>query len=545
MLTNTVFLEANSEAFEWLAKKICTTASTNKPEAILRQIVEAARFAAVYHPGRFSDGTIENLALGIGAEIPSENIDDGRGRQDKNGYRRVLHVATDVLGVGGHTRMLYHWICNDIGSIHSVVLVDQRDVGAIPNWLSEAVKRGGGEMVVFPSETELCQKAKMLREIAKYSADLVVLHVSPFDVVPTAAFAVRDCPPVAVLNHADHLFWLGSSVVDIVINLRTAGAVHTAERRFISQNTVLPIPLVEPEMQLPRKQARQTLGIGEDQCMLLSVGRAEKYRPSGAYNFVATANKILNCHKLAHLYVVGETAAGIAPYLDCALHERLHFMGSMEDPSQYLMAADVYLESFPFGSNTALLEAAVRGLPVVPGYAPLFLLMGANNDSLLEYLSNPKSEAEYIDRIDVLIRDKVQRAELGAKLRASLLLDHTNGGWLQNLNKMYEETDGLTHDPRPIPNACLFISKEDIGLSLWRIMADGKNSSTAIPKNLSEAAYCHASFVAKEVGNYASARSNAWRAVRQNPFIWSTWRLFGITLLGKLGPTLRKMIAGV
>jgi hypothetical protein len=371
------------------------------------------------------------------------------------------------------------------------------------------------------------------------------LHHSPFDVVPTVAFAIRDCPPVAVLNHADHLFWLGSSVTDIVINLRTAGAKHTAERRFINQNTVLPIPLVEPEMQMPRKQARQTLGIGEDQCMLLSVGRAEKYRPSGAYDFVATANKILDRQKLAHLYVVGETAAGIAPYLNCAPHERLHFMGSIEDPSQYLMAADVYLESFPFGSNTALLEAAVRGLPVVPGYAPLFLLMGANNDSLLGLLSNPKSEAEYIDRIDALIRDKAHRAELGAKLRASLLLEHTNGGWLQNLNKMYEETDGLAHNPGPIPKASLSMSNEDIGLSLWRIMADGKNSSTTISKNLSNAVHCHASFVAKEVGNYASARRNAWCAVRQNPFVWPTWRLFGIALMGKLALFLRKMITGV
>jgi len=450
MLAHAAFLRANNEAYEWLVEKIHTINHRAEPETVLRQVVAAARFAAVFHPGRFADGAIENLALDIGTEldeIPAEVSDNRLSVPHKQSRRRVLHVATDVLEIGGHTRMLYHWVCNDYNSCHSLVLVNQRDIAAIPNWLSEAIQSSGGELVVFPAESELRQKARWLRETAKRIADLVVLHHCPFDVVPTVAFAIRECPPVAILNHADHLFWLGSSVADIVINLRTAGSEHTAECRFVEHNTVIPIPLAEPAKQTSRKQARQMLGIPEDQCMLLSVGREEKYRPCGAYDFVATVNKILDHQSAAHLYVVGETAAGISPYLNCALHKRLHFMGSIEDPRLYLMAADVYLESFPFGSNTALLEASMCGLPVVPAYAPLFPLLVANNDSLHDILSNPLHEEEYINRVDMLIRDPNQRLELGAMLRNRLLLDHTADGWLRRLTKIYDETDFLIHRP--------------------------------------------------------------------------------------------------
>ncbi|MGZ8941325.1 MAG: glycosyltransferase family 4 protein [Methylobacter sp.] len=546
MSTHSAFLRANSEAYEWLTEKIYTIDRRKEPENVLHQIVAAARFAAVFHTGRFADGTIENLALDIGTEldeIPVEVSDNRLSVIHKQRRRRVLHVATDVLEIGGHTRMLHYWVRNDRSSCHSLVLVNQRDLTAIPEWLSEAIQSSGGELVVFPAELELCQKARLLRNIAKRSADLVVLHHCPFDVVPTVAFAIRECPPVAMVNHADHLFWLGSSVADIVINLRTAGSKHSAERRFIEHNTVIPIPVAEPLEQMARKQARQLLGIAEDQCMLLSIGRKEKYRPCGAYDFVATANKILDLQASAHLYVVGETATGIGPYLNSKLHKRLHFMGSIENPALYLMAADVYLESFPFGSNTALLEASICGLPVVPAYAPLFPLLVANNDSLHDILSNPLNEQEYIDRVDMLIRDSNHRAKFGEMLRNRLLLEHTMDGWLSRLTKMYEETDFLMHCPKPIPIASSSLTNADIGLSLWHIMANGKNSFTGIPANLLNAVLCHTSFVAKEVGNYKVARRNAWFAVRQNPLAWPQWRLLGITVMGKTGQSLRELLS--
>lgn len=174
-------------------------------------------------------------------------------------------------------------------------------------------------------------------------------------------------------------------------------------------------------------------------------------------------------------------------------------MGSV-DPSAYRMAADIYLESFPFGSNTALLEAALCGLPVVPAYAPLFSLLVANDDAIYDILPNPLHEEEYIDRVDLLIRQPYQRAELGAMLRTRLLVDHTAEGWLQRLTTMYQETDFLVHNPQPIPIASCIIKDTDIGLSQWHVMADGKTSFTGTSVDRSKAVLFHAAFVAKNGG---------------------------------------------
>jgi hypothetical protein len=369
-----------------------------------------------------------------------------------------------------------------------------------------------------------------------------VLHHGSFDVVPTVALAVHDCPPVAVLNHADHLFWLGSSVTDMVINLRTAGSRHTAKQRFVSCNTVLPIPLANPVGKASRRDARRSLGLPEDQLVLLSVGRAEKYRPCGPYDFVATAGKILDRQRDAHLYVVGESTAEIAPYLRCAAHERLHFVGSMEDPSLYRAAADVYLESFPFGSQTALLEASLAGLPVVPAYAPLFPLLVANDDAVQDLLPNAHNEQEYVRRVEQLIQRPEQRRELGETLRKRLLIDHVGEGWLDRLAAMYHETDGLAHGPHPIPTSSCHTTDADIGLSLWHTMTDGKTYSGRTSKDGVLPLLCHTAFVAKYVGDYAKARQFGWRAVRHDPYRRASWRLLAVTMLGKAGRFIRRVL---
>jgi glycosyltransferase involved in cell wall biosynthesis len=541
--TDLAFLQANSDAYEWLISKIDSLGAMNDREAVLRQVVSTAHFAGVCHPGRFADGSIENIGLQIGSSLTSGRSGAPHLPQSsvrENSRRRILHVAGFVVGVGGHSRMLYHWLRNDRSSCHSVVLSDQ--IEPIPHWFSEAVQAGGGDLLQLPPSLPLCERSSQLIALARQNVDLVVLHHGWCDVVPTVAFSSDDCPPVAVLNHADHVFWLGSSVADMVINLRSAGADHTAKRRFVSCNTVLPIPLLDQPRKVSRRDARSALGIPENQIVLLSVGRPEKYRPCGSFDFVATAGKILDRERNAHLYVVGESAAGIAPFLRSEVHERLHFVGSLDDPSPYRDAADVYLESFPFGSTTALLEAALNGLPVVPAYAPLFPLLVASADSIGDLLPNPGSEQEYIERVMFLIAQPDQRAELGQTLRNRMLVDHVGEGWLTRLDSLYNETDHLTHAPRPIPESCCLFTAEDIGLSMWNVFSDGKTNYRRGLEDQRSTAFLHSSFVARQVGNFAKARGFAWRAVRENPFRIDSWRLLGKAMLGQKGPLIRRVL---
>lgn len=533
------FLMANNDVYERILAKIQVMDLRKETGTILNEVTKAAQVAERFYTGRFSDGAIENLALEIGFQLDELEVETDLFELPvvrKDYRRRVLHVIP-VLAIGGHMPFLYHWMRNDRSSCHSVVVLDHKE-GDVPSHLSEAVRSSGGNLKILPMKSQVTQKARLLREAARRSADLVVWHVIGPDVVPVVAFATHECPPVALVDHADHLFWLGSSVADIVINLRTAGSKLALERRSASRTTVIPIPLLDRQGNISRDEARRLLGIEKDQVVLLSVGRALKYRPCGLYDFVATANKILDRQPDAHLYIVGESAAGIAPYLRCAVHSRLHFMGSVEDASLYWAAADIYLESFPYGSQTALLEAALSGLPVVPAYAPLFPLLVANDDSVKDILWNPKDEQEYVETVESLIRNPKERCVVGKALRDRLLTDHVGENWQKRLTALYLETDSLTHGPRPIPiSSC---RTENANLSQWDVIADGKTSSTFLSGDFEGAVLRHKAFVAKYVSDYIIARRFAWRAVQHDPSRWLSWRLLAITLLGRAGRSIRR-----
>ena len=526
------FLNANSRAYEFMVGRIRRPRTADDAESTLSRITTAAKFAAEYHPGRFADGALENILLELGEKLPELPL-GARLRAASNpsgNSRRILHVASEVVGIGGLTRMLNHWVLEDFESLHSVVLIDQRQ-SAVPDWLLESVRMRGGDLLALPHGS-MIDKARMLRAAAVQVADLVVLHHVAFDVIPTLAFACRKLPTVAVLNHADHQFWLGSSVADLAVNLRTAGSIHTRNRRYISRNTVVPVPLADEFGTLAKAEARSKLGIASDQTVLLSVGRSLKYRPHGPFDFVATSNRILKGNSNAHLYVVGVSASEIAPFLREAPHERIHFVGSLENPSVFRAAADIYLESFPFGSQTALLEAALAALPVVPAYTPLFELLVSNDDAINDLLDSPQDEDEYVDHVKSLISDPHRRMEHGESLRRRLLIDHVSPNWRPRLSGVYQISDGLDHGSQPIPIGQCEREQADIGMSLWHVMADGRSPASAAKNDCGELALLrHSAFVAKYAGDFGSACRYSLQAIGHGLFSRHSWRLLFVSIV--------------
>ncbi len=531
------FLHANRELYLRLVKRV-EDALDGPTDGLLAAVSLAARAAAEFHPGLFADGAIENhallagerLSLGSDSSVPSRSITRGEGR-------RVLHVATQAAAIGGHTRMIQRWASVDTATRHSLAVLHHQG-RPVPDWLVQAIEDGGGDVFLTPPQSTLSEKALWLRQLSYEHADLVVLHHDPADVVPTAAFAVCGGPPVARVNIADHQFWLGAAVADFVISLRTIGAEHARLRRGAMRNVVLPVPLEEPISNLGRADSRRALGIPAEQIVLLTVGRAEKYRPCGSYDFVDTCAKILSTIPEARLYVVGESLEGISPHLRCPVPERMQFVGPVADPTLYRAAADVYLESFPFGSQTALLESALMGLPVVPAFDPLFPMLVANDDSIAHLIPNPPNEAEYIDRVVKLALHAELRGELGECLRTALLDGHVKEGWADRVSAIYEAADGLEHAARMLPRLDFSDAEHDIGLSFWHAAADGRNYNPGRDED-AVAMDSHSAYVARYIEDYPQARRAAWRALRGDPSRHTSWRLFIVSGLGGIAGRLR------
>ena len=103
-------------------------------------------------------------------------------------------------------------------------------------------------------------------------ADLVVLHVHPYDAVVLAAVNLPGArPPVIYENHADHAFWLGVGGADLVCDL----ALRRSTRRRAAglpdeRIAILPMP-VDAMPSTSGGALRRELGISAEAVVALTV----------------------------------------------------------------------------------------------------------------------------------------------------------------------------------------------------------------------------------------------------------------------------------
>jgi hypothetical protein len=282
----------------------------------------------------------------------------------------------------------------------------------------------------------MIEKAGALRAAAR-ETDVVILHHHMWDIVPALAFGIPGGVPVATLNHADHTFWVGSAVTDLAINLRPVSQELNRSYRSIDRNAELPIPLDPPpdaaEQPIVRAQIRESLGIPAEAIVFLTVGTEFKYVPIGELDFPMAASRLLDRLPEAYFIAVGPSASR-PEWRDRvqASHPRLIALGPQVNVGRYHAAADIYLEGFPFDSATALLEASLAGLPVVPVPATAPLPFSAH-EGLKAAIPQPAGVEEYLQQAVQLGQSQALRIARAEALRQAVVKACTGDGWRESL----------------------------------------------------------------------------------------------------------------
>ena len=335
-----------------------------RDETACALVQSAAGIVALRHPGRFADARLEAvLARAAASALPAQERGPGGGG--------VLHVLSNALEVGGHTRLAWRWMERDTGRRHSFVVT--RPAGPAPDALLAAARATGGREVVVPGfESGLLATAAALRSVAG-AFDEIVLHVQPNDPLPSLAWAgVADRPPILFSNHADHCFWLGRDCTDAVVGHRPVAASLAAERRGIAaaRAVTLALPLDDVPVTTPaaRTAARARIGIPEAARVLLTIGSSYKFE-SGDRHLLDALVPLLERDASTVLIAVGPPSEGRWADAGARTGGRVLAAGVLPDVSDLLAAADVFVESYPCSSGTAAVEAAQSGLPVV-AWAP-------------------------------------------------------------------------------------------------------------------------------------------------------------------------------
>jgi len=401
----------------------------------------AARFAWERHPGFYCDPTLELLLTQIANNIDERSMTSLLTTQtlptEKSSKKHVLHVITSYRGLGGHTLFVAAWIKNTLDTaVHSIVFTAQE--GLLPPALESLARASGGSCKRLEKfSSNLIDRSLLLRHLGNW-ADLIVIHLHPFDALATVAFGVEGGPPVVLLNHADDVFWLGVSIADVVLDLHPAGQSQTLKRRGANTSRILPIPLNKPLRECSYEDARVQLGIKPEKTVLLSVGRECKYLPLAGHDFLGIISKIIKKHSNLLLLAAGPENGGRWATASAMSAGRIIPMGWVDWSNLYLLyaSADIYLDSFPQGSGTSYLEAGLRAIPTIGlQFKDAPTLTEGTDDVAFGNLNQYSSSVEeYASLLEQMIAEPFRFRERARNFSGLIEAHHIPPGWNRYLD---------------------------------------------------------------------------------------------------------------
>jgi hypothetical protein len=421
----------------------------------------ALHFAVFNHTGRFSSKIIENELLNIAR---AQNI----ALPAQFAPLTTLHVFTQCYPKGGHTKVAGRWIkFSSDTEKHSVILLDQNAL-PVPEWLNRAVEDKKGELISLDNALSDLEKALILRKTAS-QFEKIVLHVHMFDVIHLLAFGTEEFKrPVLFFNHADHCFWSGVSIADMVLSFRGGALELCKKKRGVKNNRLLPLPLEQPVSY--QKLTRKDLQIEKKQKVILSIGESYKFKPIDGYDFVETMLEIVMKHKNTVVIVIGPSLD--EPYWENAYRKsgnKIKAIGPVYDKNifySYIDIADLYIQSFPLSSITSFFDVILQnktnvlsslctctlfpvefsGFRHLDTYTEINLISGDNIAEKAElFLSGKKifkSAREYFRKIfgrGQKTDGKAIFTEKNGLLREQLQEECFREGWLKSLAAIFRE----------------------------------------------------------------------------------------------------------
>jgi hypothetical protein len=480
-------LLANDFAYRLLLDNLVKLGKRAAPD-VLRRAEEIANYAWLAHPGRFTDGVVENILLRAGQDLEPWTA-SAIARRTAAGATRTLHVASELYLTGGHSRALAKWVQRDLHSSHAIVVT--RQVGPVPDFLSAIAEDRRAPITRLDPNDDIRQRARALRSLSQ-DCDRVILHHHPDDAVPVLAYAVPGGCPVAMFNHAHFAYSLGSSVADIIINTMPYFRELTRRYRYPQATALLEGPLGLDRLHwsdIDKRVAKQRLGLPPACPVAMTIGAESYFTPSGDSDFFATLGLLLARRTDLHVLVVGvgdKSALVPSRIRDTG---RVRLVGPVADPRPYFEAADICLESFPTPSLGALTESVAYGEAFpVPAFAESENPLRVNQQRVSSIAVRQRTEADYVSYVlQLLDSPEVTRARAATLRRVLVHDDECFGDQFEALNALI---DRAVHAPRQLPATECAVTHEHIALAstthprrlratIWRLPASGRVAAYA------------------------------------------------------------------
>ena len=402
---------------------------TNKFSDQLEIAQMALLYALTHNTGYFTSAVLENFFVHYAQKL---TIDLSGIDYQKNSF---LHVLTTGYEHGGHTRVVERWVENAPEyQTHSVVILAPSN--AQLSLLQKNVKNKHGQYILYDEKQSLETKALALRKLAM-GYQYIILHTHMQDPTATLAFGTKDFTrPVLFYNHASHLFWIGKSISDMVLDLLENDEV-TTHRRQITNNIFAGVPSEQVTCHYSdRIQLRKELNLPTDKKIIITSGAAHRYNNYGQKGFLDYVKQILDND--TYLYAIGIDPSN-KEWQQAAKETNGHIipMGYIDFSQgylKYLQAADLYLDSYPLPGYTAFIDAVscnVAGLSLKNPFLQL--------DYLRQTAGYCQTPEELIDKAKAILKDKTYAQKLATEQQASLQKYQSKEAWNSRIQKILEQ----------------------------------------------------------------------------------------------------------
>jgi SAM-dependent methyltransferase len=433
-------------------------------------IEKIGQFAWRNHPGCFFDAEIENLLLGYGQKLEnyvdveriSQEIEDLFEFHKENS---TLHVASEIANIGGHTRVINQIIKRSKEKNQGFILT-KREVESVPVWFKEGVDVYAKTLSLISYNSPL-DKAYALKIISKRFKRIILYH-HPFDVVPSLAFAKASTIPVIVENHAHSWFWFGKSITDMVFSHTEFNTEFTKRYRKIDNSFYLPFTQsdnIETLLEVDEKrQARETLKIDTNKTIILTVATREKFIPNLEYNFFEIAENILQKNSDVVFIVVGLSENDVLVQ-SLNKSERVFIYDPTPDLKIFYLASDICLEAMPQPSLGVQLQAPIIGLSCpFPKYGKSKVFrsrMPSQSKLYSKHFGKEMTENEFYEKIQYFINNPQLCLAVAQEIRSNLIEQQYEQGLYENILKMYNEIDSLTHTTKFLEKTIFYVDQEN------------------------------------------------------------------------------------
>jgi len=287
-------------------------------------------------------------------------------QQCATGGTSVLHVITEPLLTGGHTRLMERLA--EMQGSPTDVLITRR---ISPEALDHVSSFFQNTLILVSSRLDEALM-EMVALLCRYQK--IVLHINPDDIMAVVAcgIAKRRCSlEVFFVNHADHVFSYGTSVADYYFELSGHGRRFDQTKTIAGRKSFLGIPVNTREA----KKASDFCPSPSAPLLFVSAGSDIKFKPRKGASIFDLVARILKDYPKSVFLIIGtdiKTSFWWWP-MKLKYPSRLHIKSHLNFKAygELVRNADYYVDSHPVPGATAFAEQFIKGLRCVGLLAPL------------------------------------------------------------------------------------------------------------------------------------------------------------------------------